>query len=301
VTSDPAIATRQVLPQVIASARNEWSHATASPVEARLAELAADDGPAVAELGFEEVRCDGASARDLRARWTGSWALWRDQLAVRKALVKFDALGGADEDRAISQERIVRASLIAARYDLGKDPGEMHRSRMVVERSRLPSLATAARVLANACDRRDYALVLAMGDDAPDVFGNDMASQLGSRLRALARNLEGPLPQVHECAHWRHHCIGNLRYTKPIMAGQRVDVATMLAFELAVCLRNLTAGSVGADVCAPMPKHGKPCVALVAEFVNAALGTDLTGHHVKYRLSGLPGDVWLAGWPDAGG
>lgn len=257
-------------------------------------------GAAVQSFSGRMVRqYDIASARELRARWTGSWALWRDLLAVRRALAEFDALGGTEAHRAITQERIARASLIAARYDLDQDPGELHRARMVEERAQLPRLAAAARTLANACDRKCYAMVLAMGGQDACGDANPLES-MGSEMRQLELNLEGPLPQIREGGHWRHHCIGNLRYAKPIVAGQRADVATMLAFELAVCLRNLTAGAVGDEVCEPMPKHGKPCVPLVADFVNAVLGTHLTGKHVKYRLAGLPEDVWLAGWPAVG-
>lgn len=251
------------------------------------------------------------SSKDLRGRWYGEWGRWRDRLAVRRALARFDVLDADDAVRSAAQESIARACLAAASYDPEQDPANLHRARMTEERARLSQVSAAARTLANSCDRRDMTMVSALGR-ASSIGVNSMHGTVSLHLDALAmedaacffrsleRSFEGPMRELCNGGHWLHQCIGNLRYSKPIQAGARVDTATMLAFELTVYLRDFTAGLLRDPLCQPMPTHGRPCNALVAEFVNASLGTSLTDHHVKFRLQGLPRDVWLASWPSGG-
>lgn len=207
-------------------------------------------------------------------------------------------------------ERIAGACLHAARYDPSRDPGILYRKDLVRQRERLSQLERAAHVLAKACERRDKALIwclpgglnslevrLSRPHDGRRVDILDMGAAWFSELE---EKLKGEFPELHG-GPWLHRfTVGNLHFDKPVQAGRPIDVCTMLAFELTIYLRMLTAGkghyirSTGQR----MPDCGKPCGHVVALFCNATLGTRLDTRRVADRLRKLGRGVKWIQWPE---
>lgn len=251
------------------------------------------------------------TAKDWRTAWPGAAGKWRDKAATRVALSEFDLLTGTEDDKARTLGRVVTASLHAMRYKDEQDPSVMYRKNLIAQRKSVSQLSAAARTLAKACERGDIAMKWALPGGKNDLRvtldrPNDGRSvdvlEMGRNwFNELETNLKSKFSELHGGPFLKRYTAGNLHFEKAIAVGRKIDVSTMLAFELTFALRLFTAGRA-CDVtqsAQPMPTSGKPCAALVALFCNAALGTKLDGRQVADRLRKLPADVGLMGWPKA--
>lgn len=251
------------------------------------------------------------TAKEWRASWFGDWAAWRDKQSTRDALVLFDALKGSEAERMAALYRIGIACLDACRYDPEKDPGEIYRQQMAGERREAAALARAARELAKACERNSRAMGWALpgGNNrhgATLTRNPDGTSRLVIEMGAawffeLEQSLRGKLPERDGGSFLEHYTVGNLHFDKRVKEGPPIEVASMLAFELAFYLRIFTAGRIGdsTQTGQPMPDDGKPCWPVVAAFCNATLGTQLDGKQVADRVTKLvkKRGVGLMPWP----
>ncbi len=254
---------------------------------------------------------DFATAHEWRNSWFAEWGAFRDKPATRKAMTAFDELKGSERDRCITLNRIMGACFSAMKYKPESDPGHEYRSEMAAQRKAVASLAKAARVLAKACERDDRAMVWALPGGA-NVLGvkltrpNDghetpICKMGAAFFSELESSLTGKLPELNGGPFMSRFTLGNLHFEKPLKAGRPVEVASMLAFELAFYLRMFTEGRAGdvLQTAQPMPKDGKPCAQVIAAFCNAALATSLSTEQVTDRLGKLPLDVGLCSWPEA--
>jgi hypothetical protein len=120
-------------------------------------------------------------------------------------------------------------------------------------------------------------------------------------FQSLEAALRGPLPELSGGPFLHRFTIGNLHFDKPLGAGRPVTAATMLAFELTIYMRMLTAG-YAEDVLqsgASMPKYGDPCYQVVAAFCEAALDTELDAKQTGDNVRKLK-NVGLMRWPGTG-
>lgn len=252
-----------------------------------------------------------ATVDEWRAAWSGEWAKWRDQPATRKALVAFDALGGGELDRCKTLARVAEACMHAARYKTKGDPGVIFREQMAGQRKKLAELARAANTLAKSCERNDEAMLWAISSARQNDLQVDLARPHDGRtveiremgaawFGALAGAFKGTMPQLHGGPWLRLYSVGNLHFDKPLKAGRPIDVCTMLAFELTINLRLLTAGK-GRDIrCSGqrMPDYGRPCGNVAALFCNATLHTTMDARQVADRLRRLGRGVKWMPWPE---
>lgn len=253
-----------------------------------------------------------ATVEEWRAAWAGEWARWRDQPATRNAMASFDELGGNDLDRCITLERIAEACLHAVRYDPSQDPGVIFRKRMAWQRKRLAELARAATTLAKSCERREEAMMWAISMARDNALQVDFARPHDGRtveirdmgaawFGALANAFKGTMPELHGGPFFYRFTVGNLHFDKPVQAGRPIHVSSMLAFELTLYLRMLTAGRARDVAYAGQRINkdmGNPCSHVVAAFCNAALGTQLDGRQVADRLRRLGRGVKRMPWPE---
>lgn len=252
-----------------------------------------------------------ATAKEWRDTWGGEFGEWRDRASTRKALTEFDKLKGSEDDHAKTLGRIAAACLQAMQYKAERDPGEIYRKKLTRQRKSVANLSAAARTLANACKRGDIAMKwslpgggnsLGVRLDRPhDDQLVDVLAMGGEWFSELESNLKNKLPELNGGPFLDRFIAGNLHFEKAIAAGRKIDVPTMLAFELTFYLRLLTGERAGHALQSAerMPSFGKPSPSLVAMFCNSALGTNLEGRQVADRLRKLPIDVGLMTWPNA--
>jgi hypothetical protein len=252
-----------------------------------------------------------ANAKEWRDSWQGAIGEWRDKKPIRAALLAFDELGGTEDDRAKTLGRIAIACLHAMQYKKGSDPGEMYRKKLSVQRKGVSQLSAAARTLAKACQRGDRAMLWALPGSNNDLkvsLGRphddqtvDVLKMGGAWFSELEQTLKSKLPELHGGPFFERFTAGNLHFEKAIAVGRKIEVSTMLAFELTFYLRMFTAGRAGdiLQTAQPMPTDGKPCPAIVASFCSATLTTDLDNRQVTDRLRKLPTGIGLMPWPIA--
>jgi hypothetical protein len=252
-----------------------------------------------------------ATAKEWRDAWQGEAATWRDKRGVRAALVRCDQIKASEQDRARTLKRIADACIEAAHYRPDADPGPKFRKAMRETRDKVPDMAAAARTLAKACECADRAMMFALpgGNNALQVSlarpHDGQRIEITKMGAAWFTELEQGLKEWFNALEQRPkkrslglHQVGNLLVPKSIGAGRKIDVSTMLAFELVYYLRMFTAGRAAHIVSSlPMPKDGKPCYDLAAMFCNATLGSNLDARQVADRLRKLPAGVRLVRWP----
>ena len=244
------------------------------------------------------------SALAWRNAWSGDLGHWLASKDARHAMRAFDGLGGSEHDRAVTQMRIASACVAARAYVPETDPGAVWRSSMARQREEVGKLATAARVLANACRRNDRAMfwlldaALPSGASEPTNTSAMRGWEVG--FRRLQNCIDDTrLPELHGGPWWLAHTLGNLHFPEPIKPGRRqVGVATMLAAEH-------TAGRARDIVTQgqflPSLAVGRPCYSLVAQLVDATLGTRLDDQRIRDRLVELPAGMRLIRWPESSG
>ena len=240
-----------------------------------------------------------------------TWQLWCDKSKTRKAIALLDALGRTKNEQGNTWRRVAYACYHAMHYKPNTDPGVLYRQRMAEQRLKAKRLAGAARMLAKSCERGDPAMLWAIDAGDPAVLNGATLTRPGSTqampvlqmagpwFSELARLLEGRLPEVHGGNFTLWFTIGNMLRDKPIRAGARTKVATMLAFELTFCLRMHTAGRAmdSTQLAQTMPKDGKPSGDVVAAFVNAAFNLTLDRKQIADLVASIPADVGLISWP----
>jgi hypothetical protein len=250
-----------------------------------------------------------ATAKEWRNAWTGEAGRWRDKKATRAALHAFDQLNASELDRMRTLKRIADACIDAQRYKPDADPGVNYRLSMSEQRDKVANLAAAAHTLAMACERADRAMLWSLdgGSNALQVRlarphdGQlvDVMKMGAAWFNELEQRLQTEMPELHGGPWYHHFTVGNLHFDAAIKAGRKIDVSTMLAFELVVYLRMFTAGRAG-DIRSSkqrMPTYGKPCNELAALFCNATLGSHVTGKQIADRLRKLPPGVGYTSWP----
>jgi hypothetical protein len=231
---------------------------------------------------------------------------WRG--AARTALKLLNSVGGAAADLAITQERVAGACFNATHYNPKLDPGEIYRAQMAVEKKRLNQLQKAAHVLALSAGREDKALIwahsFAENDSGVRITRKEHNEPMAQHLvmqnyfSHLEAALKGKLPEL-DGGPFLHRCTkGNLLFDKPIKSGRRVDVETMLAFELAIYLRMHTAGRAWGSWQAGMrmPAYGEPCFPVVAAFVAATLGGTWDAKQIGDNTRALKAVGLLSEW-----
>ena len=250
-----------------------------------------------------------ATVKEWRTSWHGEWGQLRDKPATRNAMALFDALKGTELDRMRTLSRIMCASLSAMRYDTALDPGQKYRNEIVVQRKNTHQLVAAARVLAKACEREDRAMMWALPGGLNDLGVTLTRPRDGQTtpicvmgaawFSELERSLSGKLPELHGGPFFHRFTLGNMHFERPLKAGRRIEVISMLAFELAFYLRMFTAGraSDSWQTAQTMPEDGRPCANVIAAFCNAALDSSLDTRQVTDRLKKLPVDIGLMNWP----
>jgi hypothetical protein len=101
--------------------------------------------------------------------------------------------------------------------------------------------------------------------------------------------------------------VGNLLYPNPIRHGRRIEVRTMLAWEICLHMRELTASVHRRDVGRAFPRSaglrplGDPCYSIVAAFCNGTFpdgtGDALEdGASIKSRVRRIPWNMGLLPW-----
>lgn len=249
------------------------------------------------------------SADAFHERARSWWDDFRRSRAGGRAVDEFEECGGSEQERLITLNRIAIACFNASIYDPETDPGELYRASVVEARREVKALAKCARQLANAAERDllgfDWAVIKAEESGARLRSGDGgkiAMSELAHRFfRGLEHALEGRLPELHGGPWARRFTVGNLQSTKPIASKVPTETATMLAFELCFYLRMHTAGRAtdSAQLGQLMPADGRPCMPLVAQFVNATLGTSHDGKSLGDRLRKQrdAGPMGLGDWP----
>lgn len=252
-----------------------------------------------------------ATAKEWRDSWPGEFGKWRDKAGTRQALTEFDKLKGSEDDRAKTLGRIATACLSAMQYRPERDPGEIYRKKLAAQRKGLSQLSTAARTLAKACERGDTAMMWALPGG-----NNDLSASLGrphdgqsidvlkighAWFSELENTLKNKLPELHGGPWFHRFTAGNLHFKEAISVGRKIEVSTMLAFELAFYMRMFTEGRAG-DVlqsAQTMPTDGKPCYSIVALFCNTTLKTEISDKQLTSRMGKLPAGIGLMDWPKA--
>lgn len=238
---------------------------------------------------------------------------WLKKPETIEAIRLLEAQSGSSEDHAITRVRIFDACNNAAHYDAAKDPGKMYREEMAAQKRAQDKLRRAAHVLACASRRGDTAMQYAFpigsesnvrlcvleGDRRMDA--REMLSLWFAELEA---NLEGKLLELDGGPFLNNFTVGNLLFAKSKRgAGAPTSVATMLAFELTIYLRWLTAGRASGMKQRPelMPEYGNPCESVVHAFMAATLGTSIDSQSTVSDLlrRGLPKGTGLVAWSRA--
>lgn len=262
-----------------------------------------------------------ATAKEWRSSWKDTWGKFRDEPATRDAMAQFDALKGSEHHRMRTLMRIMPACLSAREcaksvkaqkkkaYKIELDPGQKYRDENAAQKKVVHRLAAAAQVLAKACERNDRAMLWALPGGVNDLGvalqrphdGKETPiCEMGAAwFNELKNKLSGKLPELHGGPFYHRFTLGNMHFENPLAAGRPVELASMLAFELAFYLRMFTAGRAGDSTqnAQTMPNDGKPCTPVVAAFCSAALGEPFSAREITARLSKLPKSVGLIGWP----